>query len=70
MTEQLGSTPELLGAVRTRTNDAGVEERMAPHEGRGRELRVGGGSCQGPYFFLSLSQANYDVYVIIHVAMP
>ena len=48
VTEQLESMPELLGTVRTSTNDARGAERMAPHEGCGGELRVGGGSCQGP----------------------
>ena len=47
-TEQPRSTPELLGAVRTSTNDAEGTEGIAPHEESGGELWLGGGSCQGP----------------------
>ena len=54
-TEQLRSMPELIGAVRTPTNDTEGAEGMAPREGNGWELRVRGGSCQGPSHFLPIS---------------
>ena len=57
--EQPGSTPELLGTVRTPTNDAGGTEGRAPCEGSGGKLRVKGGSCQGP----SLSHGVIVMYM-------
>ena len=58
---------ELLGAVRPHTNDTGGAEGMGPIDGRGGKLQVEGGSCQQPYLSLSLSRANYEVYVIIAI---
>ena len=55
-TEQLGSMPELLGAVRSLTNDIGGAEGMAHCQGSKGELQVGEGSCQGPSLSLSLTR--------------
>ena len=40
------SSPELLGVVRTSTNDAKYAEGMAPREGSGGGVRIGGDLCQ------------------------
>ena len=49
-TEQPGSTPELLGAVRSPMNDSGSADVMAHCEGSGGELPIG-----GPSFSLSFT---------------
>ena len=63
-TEQPGSTPELLVAVRSPMNNARGAEGMAHRERSGGELPFGGGSCRGPF---SLSRPNYYLYVIIAI---
>ena len=40
-------SPELLGAVRSSTNDTDGAEGMAPQEGGNGRVRNGGDSCHG-----------------------
>ena len=68
--EQPGSTPELLDAVRTPTNDIRGVVGMAHREGSTGELWVKGGSYQGHSLSLSLSRDNYYVYVTIATCIP
>ena len=54
VSEQLGPSPESVGAVMTPMMDTVSAEAIALHEGREGVMHIRGGSCQGPC--LSLSQ--------------
>ena len=58
--KQPGSTPELMGVVRSPMNDTGGAEEMVHREWSGGELLVEGGSCGWPF---SLSLMDQLVHI-------